>query len=286
MSTDRHPEVPLKQMDAALLTLDLHKSATRFLTPAGVDRVVSAATAAAHLHRDQKRSVRGDLPVVPYIEHPLRNTVRLTRWGITDADLLCASLLHDVPEDCAQRAVELYAGNAPGATRTEQTLAWIGDAYGSRVATTVAAVTNPPREPGMSDAARLEQYAQHVAAAVRDDPHALLVKASDLTDNAGSLPHQLAGVSPEFVTKRVNKYAPVVEILHTELTRAADGAHVSPEVARSALHAIENLRTSLRQLATRDASFPSPPSVSTRADAHESPRPHTTSPVRHSDLGR
>lgn len=252
-----HPEVPLKKMDASLLSLELYDTARRVVPYDDLDRVIAAATTASHLHRGQTRSVREDVPVVPYIEHPLRNTLRLMRWGSTDPDLLCASLLHDVPEDCADRAVQVYANSVPGRDATEQTLAWIGDNFGSRVASTVRAVTNPERPAGMSDAARLAQYVEHVTHAVRGDSHALLVKASDLTDNAGSLPHQTAGVAPEVIAKRVSKYTPVVETVHQELLRAGQTQAIDPDLAANAISATNGLRRTLAQMPTRAASFPS-----------------------------
>jgi (p)ppGpp synthase/HD superfamily hydrolase len=64
---------------------------------------------ASFLHRKQTRFVRGDLPRVPYIEHPLRVALRLVRWGVPDAELIAAALLHDVVEDCSTELLEASA---------------------------------------------------------------------------------------------------------------------------------------------------------------------------------
>lgn len=273
----QHPHIELKEMDAALLALELLRG-VQHLTPAGRERVEDAARTASHLHRGQMRAQRGDFDAVPYIEHPLRNTVRLLRWGASEPDLLCASLLHDVAEDCADRAVQLYATNAAGTTPTERTLTWIREAYGERVAGVVEAVTNPPRDPGASDEQRLAQYAEHVRVAVASDPLVLLVKASDLTDNAGSLPHQVAGVSPDFISRRVTKYTPVVE----QVIAAVPGAELDPSVASAVTDALTKLRGSLSALAGRVQAFPDQPCATPpRAAPHPSASaaPHSPNPT-------
>lgn len=45
------------------------------------------------------------------------------------------------------------------------------------------------------------------------DLRAVLVKASDFADNAGSLQHNAGHVDPEFLFHRIEKYAPLAEIL-------------------------------------------------------------------------
>lgn len=63
---------------------------------------------ARFLHRKQTRFVCGGPPGVPYIEHPLRVARRLIPWGIRDAELIAAALLHDVAEDCAEEPLALF----------------------------------------------------------------------------------------------------------------------------------------------------------------------------------
>ena len=91
----------------------------------------------------------------PYACHPLRVTVRiLSHYQVSDPDVACAALLHDVVED--------HAGDiAPGGR--EAALAVLAGRFGGRVADLVAAVTNPEQEPGRD---KHEQYREHVAASL------------------------------------------------------------------------------------------------------------------------
>lgn len=60
------------------------------------------------LHANQRRYNRGEFKTTPYIEHPLRNSVRISRWGVKDKDVLLAAVLHDTIEDGSVDYVKLY----------------------------------------------------------------------------------------------------------------------------------------------------------------------------------
>jgi (p)ppGpp synthase/HD superfamily hydrolase len=63
-----------------------------------LSRLQEAVKWAAKLHRGQDRD--GACPV-PYLAHPLEVLGNLRyRGGVTDEDLLCAAVLHDVVEEC------------------------------------------------------------------------------------------------------------------------------------------------------------------------------------------
>lgn len=189
------PRVPLKQMDPSMLVFELDRETAR-LMPEHAELITSAATMASYLHRDQTRMVRGDLPRVPYIEHPLRVALRLVRWGVTDAELIAAALLHDVLEDCDEELVAVF-GHAG-----ETSAACMERLYGNHVARLVVAVTNPTD--GTS-------YLEHITGIGCAQSEALLIKASDLKDNAGSIPYQLGHGRDEKLLRMVGKYTPAVD---------------------------------------------------------------------------
>src|SRR6201996_4768820 len=119
----------------------------------------------------------------PYINHLLRVAIRImSHYGVHDADVICAALLHDAVEDHAAELAELAGTTEPGtAEGTRQAaVAALAAEFGPRVAELVAAVTNPEYAP---DRDTHEQYREHVADSLRRDPWARIIKASDFTDN-------------------------------------------------------------------------------------------------------
>jgi hypothetical protein len=81
------------------------------------------------------------------------------------------------------------------------------------VAELVAAVTNPPQEPGRD---RHEQYREHLAASLQASPWARVIKASDFTDNGVGLIHT---TGPR-LDRLAGKYAPLVPVLAELIARA------------------------------------------------------------------
>jgi len=198
------PRVPLKQMDPSMLVFELDRETQR-LMPESSELITSAATMASFLHRNQTRMVRGDLPRVPYIEHPLRVALRMIRWGVTDAELVAAALLHDVLEDCSEELLERFGQH------DEDARACLTRLYGERVALLVGQVTNDAGAAGYHD------YVELLVSLGR--PEALLIKASDLKDNAGSIPHQLGHGKDEKLLKMLAKYLPTLYTMTEALAR-------------------------------------------------------------------
>ena len=62
-----------------------------------IDKIKSAFTYAAQLHEGQFR-----LSGEPYICHPVSVAVIVAELGL-DTDSICAALLHDTVEDCADK---------------------------------------------------------------------------------------------------------------------------------------------------------------------------------------
>jgi len=157
-----------------------------------------ALALAANLHHGDRRQNE------PYINHPLRVTLRIIcHYNVFDTDVICAALLHDTVEDHADR---LSTDGRQGALHV------LAEQFGQRVATLVAAVTNPIYAP-RSD--KHTQYAEHVVTSLTACPWARVIKVSDFTDNAVGL-HYTTGTK---ATRLSRKYAPLVPIIQDLIDR-------------------------------------------------------------------
>jgi HD domain len=162
-------------------------------------RLNRALDLAGRLHAADRRERE------PYVNHLLRVAIRImSHYGVRDADVACAALLHDAVED---HAAELSGGGGQ-----EAALGVLAAEFGPRVAELVGAVTNPPYEPGRDPH---EQYREHVAQSLRGNPWARVIKASDFTDNGVGLIHS---TGPR-LRKLAGKYAPLVPVLRELIAR-------------------------------------------------------------------
>ena len=163
-------------------------------------RLEQALELAARLHAADRRERE------PYVNHLLRVAIRIiSHYGVHDADVACAALLHDAVED--------HAGElAPDGGGRPAALAALAAEFGARVAELVAAVTNPEYDP---DRDEHEQYREHVTDSLRRWPWARVIKASDFADNGAGLIHT---TGPR-VEKLAGKYAPLVPVLRDLITR-------------------------------------------------------------------
>jgi hypothetical protein len=172
-------------------------------------RMERALDLAARLHAGDRRDRE------PYVNHLLRVAIRImSHYRVRDADVVCAALLHDAVED---HAADLAAGGggvelAGSGAGQPAALAVLAAEFGPRVAGLVGAVTNPPYAP---DRDEHEQYRDHVADSLRDNPWARVVKASDFTDNGVGLIHT---TGPRLY-RLANKYAPLVPVLRDLIAR-------------------------------------------------------------------
>ena len=163
-------------------------------------RMERALDLAARLHAGDRRGQE------PYVNHLLRVAIRImSHYGVRDADVVCAALLHDAVED---HPAEL-AGSGAGQPAA---LAALAAQFGPRVAGLVGAVTNPPYAPGRDEH---EQYQEHVAGSLRDNPWARVIKVSDFTDNGAGLIHT---TGPR-LHRLADKYAPLVPVLRDLIAR-------------------------------------------------------------------
>jgi len=229
-------DAPLKDLGSVQLAQVLRYEA-RVL---GMDdeTVSSAVDLASILHSAQIRGSRGLFTQTPYIEHPLRNAVRLLRWGCRDQDVIVAAVLHDTIEDGAQQFVRQIAraGRQVPESEARQMLSdYIENAYGRRVLALVEAVTNDYMTDTHRSQTDVEErnrhYREHVRQTVQGHPGAFLVKLSDFVDNAAGLYHADTPGKEEFVLKRARKYLPVVAVFEEAMEQmplpVADGAEVA-----------------------------------------------------------
>jgi HD domain len=166
---------------------------------AGRTQVEQALGLAARLHAADRRQRE------PYVNHLLRVGIRISsHYRVNDADVMCAALLHDAVEDHPD-------GLAPGGSQPDALTVLAGQ-FGQRVAGLVAAVTNPPYQPGRDEH---EQYHKHVATSLAASPWARVIKASDFTDNAAGLIHT---TGPK-LEKLASKYAPLIPVLRELILR-------------------------------------------------------------------
>lgn len=243
--------IPLKDLESAALTIAVQTGLKAMPRP---DRelIERALTAAAFLHRGQTRENRGQFDLTAYVEHPLRNTLRLMRLGAKDPHLLAASLLHDVAEDCANEVAQLRTSGFtvqpvdPERAR-ELTLEWIREDYGAETERIVAAVSNPLNTGSkQSQNQRREGYLQHVSAAVRRDPKILLVKVADFIDNAGSLHHNYPSKRRQNRAKKYLRLSPVLEQVVQMQAKEVD-ALLRPGAAAELQHTLATIQDRLSE---------------------------------------
>lgn len=222
----------MKDMDGAMLTIALHDE-TDHLSEADGKMLKNAVCLAAYLHRTDTRksptqstSGKRNQPSSPYIEHPLRNTLRLARWGVKDVATLAASVLHDVVEDHAKDIVAEFT-YSPAEVLTSEAearkvaLEYIASVFTQEIADIVDGVSNPiidvhaiPREQ------RNVMYVEHVAQEIAANPKVFLVKVADVSDNALSLHHSF-DVMNKGASLRAAKYLPLMPIILNVLAEHA-----------------------------------------------------------------
>lgn len=150
----------------------------------------------------------------PYINHPMRNMLRAYSWGIVDAEILMAVLLHDVVEDCSDKIVDVVENDIE--EMREEALAILESMFSSRVSYLVSAVTNPLMGGNLSKGEKRREYVEHVSSVV-NSLDVFVVKCTDYIDNAGSLSESFDSSKPDMFEHLYLKYAPVLEVLSKSL---------------------------------------------------------------------
>jgi (p)ppGpp synthase/HD superfamily hydrolase len=158
----------------------------RLLPTATCDAVAKAVEFAIRYHGDQRRPTGA-----PYLEHLLETLEVLVRGaGVTDPDVLCAAVLHDVVEDtpCTVDDVRL--------------------AFGDRVADMVRWVTKPEPADDADRKAAKESYLESLRHAPDD---AVLVKLADRASNVQTLRNLGRARQREYYAQTVRYIIPLAE---------------------------------------------------------------------------
>ena len=209
--------IPLKKMEASLLAQCIESHAEE----AGHDlvNIRNAIAVASYLHRDQMRRVRGSLPRTHYIEHPLRNTVRLYRYGVDREHMIVAEIMHDTVEDQAHSIARELLGVEPrdGRHARELALLYMEREFGPDTSRLIRLMSNPIDEndyTGLTGAAcraaKHEAYRVNVRLEIKD-PEVAVTKFSDICDNAFSLHHNSDPADQLVTLNLARKYEPLID---------------------------------------------------------------------------
>lgn len=215
-------QLPLKEMDAATLVFAIESAVHELAIPGETLRLAMEVATLAHLDQFRKNGIKSDED--PYIVHPLRNVLRLLRYGCSDVEILSATALHDTVEDRPHAVIALLGGQTAddmsASEAQERASTLIASRFGHRISELVEAVTNPIDYPCDNTTAG---YQDHVIRAIAD-PAVFLVKFSDFVDNAGSVKY-LNGTDR---LRLVTKYEPLVEHFKRTSLALGNGLHLPP----------------------------------------------------------
>lgn len=215
-------QLPLKDMDAATLVFAIESAVDELAISGETLRLAMEVATLAHLDQFRKNGIKSDED--PYIVHPLRNVLRLLRYGCSDVEILSATALHDTVEDRPHAVIALLGGQTAddmsASEAQERASTLIASRFGHRISELVEAVTNPIDYPCDNTTAG---YQDHVIRAIAD-PAVFLVKFSDFVDNAGSVKY-LNGTDR---LRLVTKYEPLVEHFKRTSLALGNALHLPP----------------------------------------------------------
>lgn len=166
------------------------------------EQILLALSLAEDIHVDQVR------PEGPYINHVLRVAARLIFVGVTTTDVIIAALLHDGPEDQAEKILDFFSEKATSDDIQKLAINVLEGKFGSDVSGILKLVTNP-EFPSKDKEEKNALYVEHVREIVYKNPKAGILKLSDFYDNGMNL------LSVSDLSRRVylaGKYAPLFEI--------------------------------------------------------------------------
>ena len=220
-------------------------------------KLSAAIDLAGLLHSEQiRKEVIQGRASTPYIEHPLRNTLRMIRWGVTDLDVLVATVLHDTIEDCGQMYVKTHTSrdNVSNLEARELLTEHITRYFGFKVREIVLGVTNPyyTRKEwfAFTPDEKRENYRVTVSKEIAANGEVYLVKLSDFVDNAGSL-HWTPRDRHHVAHRLASKYFPLIEVFREYADKHDFSQHINDftkEVLKLRLDTIEG---QLQEILTR-----------------------------------
>lgn len=256
--------LPLKELDSAGLTLVVLEEALHRFRPIDHSKIHEAVNVATFLHRKQTRAVRKNLPRTPYIEHPLRNSLRLMRWEATNPALIIAAVLHDTVEDCLNEILTKYVGMTGVYDDVEMNraiaLEWIEEIFGREVSFIVSKMTNPLEPAGdRSLSQKHVDYAAHVKEVIIVSVYVYLCKLADFVDNATGLYHnasldannKMTSTNPvdvrnnKMAKRLATKYRPVCDIF---IDNMPDDLPISLEGRQDIIEKLEFTKSRLDML--------------------------------------
>jgi (p)ppGpp synthase/HD superfamily hydrolase len=238
--------LPLKEMEASLLRSAILEQVNALgLSQADFREAIDIAS---FLHRAQTRKQRGSMHLVHYIEHPLRNTLRALRYGVTDPDTLIGIVLHDTVEDAPEEFSTVLAQHRPTGEldAREHAYAFVSDRFGAPVAAIVRGLSNPLLPNTLSRAAKNTAYIEHVRSAIAS-PQVFVAKFVDFADNALSLQHSK---DRGFARRQATKYRPLVAMFSARLDDADIADLVGSKAVALMKHQLAGNR--LAELSTAD----------------------------------
>jgi len=246
-------EKPLDRSTLKSLTSDeLRKVLLKEALEIGLDGelVAKAANFAKELHRGQFRSAAPWEEKPPYITHPLRNAIRLIRWGVTSPEGILGAILHDVVEDSSEKYCDQHGIKYRDPEHARNVLlVRIRKDYGDRVAHIVHKLSNPYQSSderrAMTDEEKNSTYVNHVAESIKDDHDIFMDKLSDLHDNAASLIHSMYPGREKQTRKQALKYSLTMPVFREELAR---NPLRSPVQRRAAFESIVLIEDRLRSI--------------------------------------
>ncbi len=195
------------------------------------------------LHRNHIRKNRDACKNTPYIEHPLRNTLRIMRWGCFDINILSASMLHDVVEDSSALYCNdfLHKDVIPEGVAQEQLLKYIRKNFNVITANTVKSVTNPIDL--NASPTKNADYLEHVKTNIHNNKLVFYVKFSDFVDNAIGLKH---GGDDKFIKRQAKKYQPMIDIYLKEISNLIVEGHIEQKMTEDMVFKLEYAKIELK----------------------------------------
>lgn len=247
----------LKELDSAALILVLQREIQNNPESFNAHQVFNAVDLATYLHRNANpRMRRANYPRTPYIEHPLRNTIRLLRMGCLSETVIIATVLHDVLEDCADEILTDFMGVRDISQVTEQerrslALSFLTEEFGKAVTDIVLAVSNDILPEGIKVAEKNRRYVDHVAQAIVN-PDVFCVKYTDIVDNATGLYHNVVQDGDNSgIVRRAIKYVAVIEAFEKVFDSVRDALPINEDAKEDVLATLMLTRVRLNNLASQ-----------------------------------
>jgi hypothetical protein len=187
-----------------------------------VPGVPMAFDLAVELHGDQQRT-NG-----VHLDHIFRNTVRVVDYfGFKDADMAIATLLHDGPEDQAQRLAGKEDNELSMQEIQSRAFDILEKRFGARATDLIRSVTND--QWSQDESVKNCQYLQHKSGIAWRNSYAFWISLADFIDNAVGNHYTVGPKQRKFDIKHL----PLYSIFIAGVVRNCE--LVAPEVSKKAM---------------------------------------------------